>query len=143
MSADIYLRDSGDRSSPLAKVTVDRGPADTELRRNLRDGVPPAPVRAGFLIHTPGEFHLPRPELGFLPAGAPPGAGSSQAVHRTFRHQGRARLCRAEDLEEHAPDRGRGVDALVEYDQVDLVLLHVLGKGDQVLRGAAEPILLT
>jgi hypothetical protein len=38
MSADIYLRDSGERSSAPLEVTVDRGPADTELRRNLRDG---------------------------------------------------------------------------------------------------------
>jgi hypothetical protein len=55
----------------------------------------------------------------------------------------RARFCdRAEDLEEHPPERGRGVDALVEHDQVDFVLLQVLGQGDQVLRGPAEPIQL-
>ena len=72
-------------------MTVDRGPADTELRRNLRDGVRPVPVRAGLLVHTPGEFHLPGAELGFLPAGAPPGAGSGQAVHGAFGHQGVSR----------------------------------------------------
>jgi hypothetical protein len=49
---------------------------------------------------------------------------------------------RAEDLEEHPPDDGRGVDALVEHDQVDLVLLQVLGQGDQVLQGSTEPIQL-
>ena len=49
---------------------------------------------------------------------------------------------RAEDLEEHPPDRGEGVDALVEHDQVDVALLQVLGQGDQVLQGAAEPIQL-
>ncbi len=124
-------------------MTVDRGPADTELRRDLRDGVRPVPVWAGFLVHPLGEFHLPRSELGFLPAGASPGAGSGQAVHRAFGHQGMLEFCdRAEDLEEHPPDRGRGVDALVEHDQVDLVLLQVLGQGDQVLQGPAEPIQL-
>jgi hypothetical protein len=50
-------------------------------------------------------------------------------------------LCdRPEDLEEHPPDRGRGVDALVEHDQVDFLLLQVLGQGDQVLQRPAEPI---
>ena len=67
MRADIYLRDSGDRSSAPVEVTVDRGPADTELRRNLRDGVQPAPVRAGLLVHPPGKFRPPRSELRFCP----------------------------------------------------------------------------
>jgi hypothetical protein len=51
MSAYIDLRDSGDRSSAPVEVTVDREPADTELRRNLCDGVQPVPVRAGLLVH--------------------------------------------------------------------------------------------
>jgi hypothetical protein len=49
---------------------------------------------------------------------------------------------RPENLKEHPPDRGRGVDALVQHHQVDLALLQILGQGDQVLQGATEPIQL-
>jgi hypothetical protein len=47
---------------------------------------------------------------------------------------------RAEDLEEHAADRGGGVDALIEYDQVDAALLYVPGQLEQVVQRAAEPV---
>jgi hypothetical protein len=78
--------------------------------------------------------------LGFCPS-VRPGRGQRPGRPSGVRTSGRARFCdRAENLEEHAPDRGRGVDALVEYDQVDLVLLQILGQSDQVLHGAAEPI---
>jgi hypothetical protein len=49
-------------------------------------------------------------------------------------------LERSTESASRAPDRGRGVDALVEHDHVDLVFLQVLGQGDLVLQGAAEPI---
>jgi hypothetical protein len=45
-----------------------------------------------------------------------------------------------EDLEEHAADGGGGVDALVQDDEVDAALLQLLGQGDEVFQGAAEPV---
>jgi hypothetical protein len=39
----------------------------------------------------------------------------------------------SEDLEEHPADGGGGVDALVEYDQVDAAFLELVGQFDQVL----------
>ena len=75
--------------------------------------------------------------------GAHRGRGGVQAFTSAFDDELTDEFCdRAEDVEEHAPDRGRGVDALVEHDQVDLALLKVLRQGDQVLQGAAEPIQL-
>lgn len=62
------------------------GAGDTELRRDLGDGVRPAPVRAFLLVHALGEFHLSGAELRFLPAGAPTGTGGGQAVHRALGH---------------------------------------------------------
>ena len=49
---------------------------------------------------------------------------------------------RAEDLEEHPTQGGRGVDALIEHHQVDLALLQFLRQGDQVFQRPAEPIQL-
>ena len=70
-----------------------------------------------------------------------PRARGLQAVACPLGHQGVLELgdC-AEDLEEHPPDSGRCVYALVQYDQVDLAGLEVLGQGDQVLQGATEPV---
>jgi hypothetical protein len=47
---------------------------------------------------------------------------------------------RAEVLEEHPPDRGGGVDALVEHHQVHPGRLQLVGQSDEVLQGAAEPV---
>src|ERR1035437_5939874 len=84
----VPVRRSRGRGSAPLEVTVDRGPADTELRGDLPNGVRPVPVRSPLLIHAPGEFHLPGAELGFLPTGAPTGAGSSQTIPGAFGHQG-------------------------------------------------------
>ena len=64
----------------------------------------------------PGPYEgLAGTEFGLLAAGAAPGPCGSQAVHGPFRHQGVLELRdRPQDLEEHPPDRGGGVDALVE-----------------------------
>ncbi len=47
---------------------------------------------------------------------------------------------RAEDLEEHAPSGGGGVDALVEHHQVDAAGPQLPGQVDEVLEGPAEPV---
>jgi hypothetical protein len=47
---------------------------------------------------------------------------------------------RAEDLEEHPPYGGGGVDSLVKHHQVDGAGLEVLGQVDEVVQGAAEPV---
>ena len=47
---------------------------------------------------------------------------------------------RAEDLEEHPPDRGGGVDALVEHHQIHPGGLQLVRQLDEVLQGAAEPV---
>nr|WP_260605455.1 hypothetical protein [Streptomyces sp. WAC01280] len=47
---------------------------------------------------------------------------------------------RSEDLEEHPPNCGGGVDAPVEDDEVDPVGLEVLGQLDEVLQRAAEAV---
>ena len=46
----------------------------------------------------------------------------------------------AEDLEEHPPDRGGGVDALVEHHQVHAAFLQLPGQADEVLQRPAEPV---
>jgi hypothetical protein len=46
----------------------------------------------------------------------------------------------AEDLEEHAPNRSGGVDALVEHHQVHPGRLQIVRQLDQVLEGTAEPV---
>jgi hypothetical protein len=46
----------------------------------------------------------------------------------------------AQDLEEHPPDGGGGVDALIEHDQVDTTGLQLAGQFDEVFEGAAEPV---
>ncbi len=50
---------------------------------------------------------------------------------------------RAEDLEEHPPDRGGGVDALVEDGQVDTAALQFVGQVNEVFQGSAEPVTTT
>ena len=98
-------------------------------------------VGVGLFVHLPGDAGLARGELGFLAAGAAAGAGGGQAVEGALAHQCVLELGdRAEDLEEHPPDRGGGVDALVEHDQVDAAVLQLGGQLDEVLQGPAEPV---
>ena len=77
-------RSTGSRCERLGeqfvKVAVDGGAGDAELGGDLLHGVHPAPVGAGLLVHLLGDLRLARGELGFLPAGAPAGAGGGQAV---------------------------------------------------------------
>lgn len=96
----------------LGEMAVDGGAGDAELVGDLLDG-----VVAG-VVHLARESDLAGAELGFLAAGAAPGAGGFESVHRPLRHQGLLELGdRAEDLEEHPADRGGGFDALVQDDQ--------------------------
>jgi hypothetical protein len=71
-----------------------------------------------------------------LAAGASACAGGV-AVVGAFGHEGVFELGDgAEDGEEHPDDRGGGVDALVEDDQVDPVGLKLFGQVDEVFQGA-------
>ncbi len=47
---------------------------------------------------------------------------------------------RADDLEEQPADRRRGVDPLIEHDEIDAALLEMPGELDQMLQRAAEAI---
>ena len=117
------------------EVAVDGGPGDAELGGDLGDG-----ELAG-LVHLPRQPGLAVAELGPLPAGAAPRAGGVEAVVGALRHQGVLELGDgAEDLEEHPPDRGGGVDTLIEHHQVDLLGAQLVGQLDQVLQRAAEPV---
>ncbi len=123
------------------EVAVDRGAGDTELGGDLDDRVPGAPVGGLLVVHGSGELDLTGPELGFLAAGTAAGAGRDEAVTGAFAHQGMFELGDSpEDLEEHPPGRGGGVDALVEDDQVDTAALKILGQLDEVLEGTPEPV---
>jgi hypothetical protein len=69
---------------------------------------------------------LERGELRFLPASAATGPGGGQPVDGALGHQRVLELGnRAEDLEEHPPNRGAGVDALIQHDQVDAACLQL------------------
>ena len=125
------------------EVAVYGGPGDPELGGDLGHGVRRAPVGAEFLVHCPGDLGLAGGELGLLPPGTAPRPGRGQAVTGALRHQGVLELgYGAEDVEEHPPERGRSVDALVEHHKVDSFGLQLVGKGDQVLEGAPEPVQL-
>ncbi len=79
--------------------------------------------------------------VGFLVAGAAAAAGGGEAVEGALPHQCGFELGDgAEDLEEHPADRGGGLDALVEHDQVDAALLQLGGQVDEVFEGVAEPV---
>jgi hypothetical protein len=72
------------------------------------------------VVHLPGEVDPAGPSLGFLSAGPAAGAGGSEAVAGALAHEGVFELGDgAEDVKEHLADRGGGVDALVEHDEVD------------------------
>jgi hypothetical protein len=125
----------------LDRWRVDGGAGDAELVSNLLDGVLPLAVLAPLVVHLPGKLYLPRPEFGFLSAGAAAGAGGVQAVDGAFGHQDVLKLGDgAEDVEEHAAHGGGGVDALVEHHQVHALGLQLLGQLDQVFQRAAEPV---
>jgi len=79
--------------------------------------------------------------LGFCPPVRPRGAGGFETVAGAFGHEGVLELGDgAEDLEEHAPDGGGGVHALVEHDQVHAAGLEGGGEFDEVFEGPPEPV---
>ena len=47
---------------------------------------------------------------------------------------------RPDDLKEQPADRGRGVDSLIEGNEVDAALPQLAGELDQMLQRATEPI---
>lgn len=124
-------------------MPVDRGSADPELGRDLRDGMCPLAVLTELVIHLARELHLPRSELRLLPARSTAGPRRGETVHRALRHQRVLELSdRADDLEEQPADRRRGVDPLIEHDEVNAALLEMLGELDQMLQRAPEAIKL-
>lgn len=94
-------------------------------------------VGSHLVVHRPGQGGLAGSEIGSLPAGA--AAGGGQAVGGALRHQG-VLGDGSQDLEEHPPDGGGGVDALVEDHQVHPARGGLVGQVDQVLQGAAQPV---
>ena len=102
------------------EVAVDGGPADAELGGDLGDGPATFPVGVDLVVHLPGQFGLPRTEFQLWAADSAAGSGGGQAVAGSLGHQSVFELGdRSKDLEEHSADCGGGVDALVQYDQVD------------------------
>jgi hypothetical protein len=80
-------------------------------------------------------------------AGEPTGGERFDERPRFGAHsRARARLAAgadldgADDLKEQASNRGRGVDPLVEHDQVDPAGLKEFGELDQMLERAAETV---
>src|SRR2546421_10660775 len=83
-------------------MPVDRRAGDAELVGDLLDGVRPATVGAGLVVHRLRDLGLTRGELGTLAPGAAPGASRFQAVAGPLRHQGVLELGDGpEDLKEH------------------------------------------
>jgi hypothetical protein len=52
-------------------VAVDGGSGNTELGGDLGDGVLTLAVGANFVVHPPGQLHLPDPSFGFCPSVRP------------------------------------------------------------------------
>lgn len=71
----------------LDRWRVDGGAGDAELVSNLLDGVLPLAVLAPLVVHLPGKLYLPRPEFGFLSAGAATCSGDDQSVDRSLGHE--------------------------------------------------------
>jgi hypothetical protein len=96
------------------------------------------PSGADLVVHLLGDAGLAWGEFGFLPASAATGPGSYRPFHGSLGHQGVLELGdRAEDLEEHPPDGGGSVDALVEHHQVDTAGLEALGQVDELFQRPA------
>jgi hypothetical protein len=124
-------------------MAVDRRAAHAELGPDLRDGVCLSPVVSNLLVHLPRKLDLPWSELGPLPSGPAARPGGRQAVHRALRHQRVLEFRdRADDLKEQSAHSGRGVDPLVEHDEVDAAFMELLRGLDQMLERAAEPVKL-
>ena len=118
-------------------MAVDGGAGDAELGGDLGDG------EFACLVHLPRQPGLALPELGFLSPGPSTRPCGGEPVEGAFGHQGVFELGDgAEDLEEHPPDRGGGVDALVEHDQVDVVVVQLLGEVDELFQRPAEAVAL-
>jgi IS5 family transposase len=73
-----------------------------------------------------------------IPRKSKPGAARREFEHRrAFRDKVKWRTGlgdRTQDLKEHAPDRGGGVDALIENHQIHPARLQALGQLDQVFQ---------
>lgn len=122
-------------------MSVDGRSGDAELGGDVGDGVQAPAGGPDLLIHLLRDAGLARGQLGLLPASAAAGAGGGEAVEGALGHECVFELGDgAEDLEEHAAHRGRGVDALIKHDQVDAALLQLGGQVDEVLERAAEPV---
>ncbi len=119
----------------LGHVAVDRRASNTELRGDLSDGVSTFPISAGLVVHGLRESDLARSQFWFLTTGAPTGSSGSQAVPGSFGHQRVLELGdRADDRKEQTTDRGRGVDPLVQHDQIDLSVPQLVRHFDEVLQ---------
>ncbi|MGA9678503.1 MAG: hypothetical protein WBR28_25660 [Mycobacterium sp.] len=73
-------------------------------------------------------------QFRFLTPGAAARPGRGQPMRGPLRHQGVLEFGdRSQDLEEHPPDRSRGIDTLVEHHQIDTAALQGVRQLDQLL----------
>jgi hypothetical protein len=121
----------------LLQCAVDGLAGDTEIGGDLSDGAVPSVLRL------PNQLDLPWRELRLLPTDTPAGSGGGQAIHRALAHQRVLKLPDStDDLKEQAPNRRRGIDPLVEYDQIHSPGLQELGDLNQMLERAPETVKL-
>ncbi len=116
-------------------MPVDGGAGNTEFVGYLLDRL------VARVVHLFGDTRLPWRELGFLAPGSATFARCSQPGDRSLRNESVFKLRdRRQDLEEHPAHRCRGVDALVEDDQVHTFGLQCCGEGEEVFHRAAESV---
>lgn len=123
------------------EVSVDGRAGDAELGGYLGDGVGTLPGGVGFVVHSLGERDLAWSELWALAAGAAPGSSCGEAVPGPFGHERVLKLSDGpDDGEEQSTNGGGSVDALVEHNQVNLLVLQLLRQVNQVRQRATEPV---
>ena len=90
---------------------------------------------------SPGLPHTTLVDTTLLPAGPAPRPRGSETIAGPLTRQGVFELRdRAEDLEEHPPNRDRGIDALIEHHQIHPANLQLVQQLDEVLQRPAEPV---
>jgi hypothetical protein len=113
------------------QVAVDRRAGDAKLVGDLLDGV--GPVSVGPISSYMSWAILARRAVSL--GRWPPVRPRARAASRPSRVRSHIEACSNSAIAPRIwkniwPDSGRGVDALVQYDQVDLAGLEVFGQGD-------------
>lgn len=122
------------------EVAIDGGAADTEPIGDLLDGVLTLAVRPLHLIQRAGHLDSvgvqSRGPAADTAASARGGEPFKGALHDELTQE---LIERAEHVELQTPGRGRGVDALLDHQQVDFAPSQVGGQIQQVAQGAGRP----